>query len=297
MGELLIDLIGIKEAKNLEKSQDFRKVLGGSVANVALNLKKLGCNAALVATIGNDGLGTFILSEKKRLGMTTDYIEVHGKLPTSVILVSKTQDTPDFIPYRAADSEIYYDQVSDDVVRKASIFHTTCFALSKEPACSSILSKAQVAFESNSILSIDLNYSNKVWSEKNKAIKTVEKYCEYRPFVKISDDDKQRLFGSDFSDEELFETLHRYGAKCICLTKGSQGVKISQIDKTILSKPASPIETVVDATGAGDAFWAGFLCALLDGKAIEQSVEFALKVARIKLSSLGGLPRDIMNKI
>lgn len=111
--------------------------------------------------------------------------------------------------------------------------------------------------------------------------------------IKISVDDMVRLYGNDFSTTDLFDTLHNYGARLICLTRGSEGVLVSQRDKPLIEMPAIPLEKVVDATGAGDAFWSGFLCATLEGRDIEQSVKFALQVASIKLTTIGGLPKEL----
>jgi len=56
--------------------------------------------------------------------------------------------------------------------------------------------------------------------------------------------------------------------------------------------PARPVK-VVDATAAGDAFWAGFLVALLDGHPLARCVLFAREIAELKLTTAGPLPSTI----
>lgn len=290
MGEILIDFIGSHTSKHIASTTEFKRYLGGSPANVAMNLKKLGCNAALVATIGDDGLGDFLLQEMQALKMPVQFIRKIASVPTSAILVSKTTDTPDFIAYREADSQIIKDQISNESIENATVFHTTCFALSRNPARKTILSKAKIAAQANDLLSIDLNYSEKIWANKEKAIEVIKQYCAYKPIVKISLDDMERLYGNQITEEALFQKLHSYGAPLVCLTRGGNGVRVSQIEKELIEMPAIPLKSLEDATGAGDAFWAGFLCAHLQNKPIERCVQFALEIASIKLTTIGGLP-------
>lgn len=294
MGEILIDFIGSHSSKDIASTTEFKRYLGGSPANVAMNLKKLGCDAALVATIGNDGLGDFLLQEMDSLQMSTQFIRKTKDVPTSAILVSKTADTPDFIAYREADSEILPDQITDEIIKKATVFHTTCFALSRNPARETILEKAQVAATAGCLLSIDLNYSQKIWPDIDEAITVIKQYCSYQPIVKVSLDDMERLFGKEMSEIQLFEKLHGYGAPLICLTRGGNGIHVSQKGMHMLKMPAIPLKSIIDATGAGDAFWAGFLCAKLQDKPIERCLQFALEIASIKLTTVGGLPSTLI---
>ena len=79
----------------------------------------------------------------------------------------------------------------------------------------------------------------------------------------------------------------------VCLTLGSKGVKLSQSGKEVIQLPAIKIDVVQDATGAGDAFWSGFLFAYIKDKPIEKCLEVALQLAALKLQNVGRLPDNI----
>ena len=65
------------------------------------------------------------------------------------------------------------------VIEERTIFHTTCFALSKDPAQTTIIKKAEEAFNLGCQLSIDLNYSSKLWKSKEHALKLIKTYCKF----------------------------------------------------------------------------------------------------------------------
>ena len=57
--------------------------------------------------------------------------------------------------------------------------------------------------------------------------------------------------------------------------------------------PAIKVEKVMDATGAGDAFWSGFLFAYIKERTVEECLEVALQLAALKLQNVGRLPDNI----
>ncbi len=161
VGELLIDMIGDEVSENLAQTKSFSKFVGGSPTNVAKNMAQLGFKTVLVASIGNDGLGDFINDNLSAINLNTQYLRRKKDLATSIILVSRTLGTPEFMPFRQADFSIEPNQIPSDLLGDSKIFHTTCFALSKQPAQDTILQKAKEAFEKGCQLSIDLNYAQK----------------------------------------------------------------------------------------------------------------------------------------
>ena len=162
IGEVLIDFIGHEVNTSINKTKDYHRFLGGSPTNVAVNASRLGLHAVLVASCGNDGLGDYVIRKLKSNQVNFQHVRKSETAPTSVIFVSKSTETPDFIPYRQADCEIFESQLPDEIIAQAKIFHTTCFALSKNPARETILNRAKKAAELGVKLSIDINFSEPI---------------------------------------------------------------------------------------------------------------------------------------
>lgn len=293
IGEVLIDFIGHQSRASISETRDYHRYLGGSPTNVAMNCARLGLNSALVATLGNDGFGDYIFNRLDEVGVISDYVKKINDQPTSVIFVSRTEGTPDFIPFRKADHWITDDQISKETLSRTKIFHTTCFALSKDPARSTILQKAEEAFNLGCTLSIDVNYAKRLWESREVALEIIKVYCKFNPLVKVSEDDMERLFEKELPHEDVFGFFHALGVDTVCLTLGSKGVKLSVKGRGLIQMPAMKIEKVMDATGAGDAFWSGFLFAYIKEKPMEKCLEVALQLAALKLQNVGRLPDNI----
>jgi fructokinase len=293
IGEVLIDFIGHELNTSINRTKDYHRFLGGSPTNVAVNTSRLGLNAVLVASCGQDGLGDYVVRKLKSNNVITSQIRKSEVAPTSIIFVSKSTETPDFIPYRQADCEIFENQLPDEIIANAKIFHTTCFALSKNPARQTILNRAKKAKELGLKLSIDINFSERIWPDREEAKEVLKEYLANDPLVKLSEDDCYRLFAEVKSEDYIFDYFHNLGAKTICLTKGKNGVVVSDLEQGLLFQKAIQIDEVKDTTGAGDAFWTGFLYAQIEQKTLDQSITIAQKLAAIKLQNVGRLPDNI----
>jgi len=293
VGEALVDFIGHEKNKSIKDTRDYHRYLGGSVTNVAMNLARLGLQPRLVATIGADGLGDYILRRINEIDIDSTYVRQLAHEPTSTVFISRATATPDFIPYRVADAHIVEEQIPSEILQGVKIFHTTCFALSKNPARDTILKKAKEAHALGIKLSIDINYSSKIWRDRVEAQQTIEAYCGLNPLIKVSEDDMQRYFAKTLSHLEIFEYFHNHGADVVCLTLGAKGVKLSEKGKDIITLAAEKINEVMDATGAGDAFWSGFLFSYIKENSYTSCLKIASKLAVLKLQHVGRLPNNI----
>lgn len=293
IGEILVDLIGHELRDEIFRTHSFRRFQGGSPANLGANMSRLGKNVHLIASVGKDGMGQYLMHEMDKIGLNTSGVKQRENFPTSLVLLSRTHGTPDFIAYREADHFIFPEDISDVVLKQAKLYHTTCFGLSRQPAQRSILDGAERAVSQGVQLSIDLNYAPSIWPDHMEALHIIKSYCSLEPFVKISKDDCTRIFKKDLKAEDSIANILDWGAKLVCYTLGKEGSLLVTNTGESIRVPAKEVTVVGDATGAGDAYWAGFLSAWVEGKNLEECVNTASKMAALKLSIDGPLPEKV----
>ena len=294
VGEVLVDLIGEAPAHALADTTVFRKQPGGSAANLACNAARLGGTVALVAAVGDDTLGPWLRAHVEAAGVDATAVTTVAQTPTTAVLVARTTGTPDFTAYRGADAALEPAHLPNALCERPRIFHTTCFALSRAPARATILAAAAVAAQHGATLSIDANYAPAIGPARAAAQYTVQRYCQHAALVKLSADDVGRLFGRSTALADAIATVHSWGAPLVCVTRGPRGARISwEGGKHTADVPAVPVTIRGEATGAGDAFWAGFLMAYLTGQAPLHCATAGSRMAARKLSTDGPLPSSI----
>jgi fructokinase len=288
IGEVLIDFIATDVTPSLREATTFRRYQGGSPGNIAGNVARLGGSAAIVAKTGAGAFGAFCKEELERIGVMTDYLVMDPDVHTTVIFVSQTTGTPDFEALRAGDAELSPAELPEEAVRRARLVHASTFALSRRPCRDAVRRAFELARRRGTLISLDPNYSPRIWPDKDEATAVLQELYKLVTLTKPSLDDARRLFGDGLRPEAYIDHFHAWGPPLVVLTMGKDGVIVSQEGrKTRLA--ALPV-TVRDATGAGDAFWAGFVVSLLDGHDPVFSAHVAQAVVARKLERIGPLP-------
>ncbi len=286
-GEVLVDLITTEPVDDLGAAATFERHAGGSPANLATNLARLGVPVALVASVGDDSLGRFLQREVARVGVQAR-LAARDDRPTSVVTVARSAGTPDFAVYRMADRDLRPDQLPDHLLSRARLFHTSGFALSREPSRGTLLAAAARARDLGLAVSIDINFAPRTATRRAEQQDAARRYLALGPLVKCSQDDLARLWGHTADDTAEADRLRSLGASVVCLTRGADGALVVW-DGGSAEVPAQPVDAV-DATGAGDAFWSGFLAAWLAGQAPPDCARAGSRMAALKLARVGPLP-------
>ena len=291
IGETLIDFISVEETESLLEATTFQRFAGGSPANIAANVAKLGGQAAVISKTGMGAFGQFLKAELGRAGVQTQYMVMDHRVRTSIIFVSRTKGTPDFEPFRDADFRLEPREISEEAIARAKVVHASMWPLSREPARSAVEKAFVLAQEQGKLISLDPNYSPRIWPDTREARQVIRHMKSYTTLTKPSLDDARRLFGEGQSPEHYIARFHEMGPRVVVFTMGGAGMILSvEGQQTFI--PAQPVK-VVDATGAGDSFWAGFLMALLDGHPLERCVLFAREIVGRKLARIGPLPDNL----
>jgi sugar/nucleoside kinase (ribokinase family) len=292
VGEILIDFISVERADSLREASTFRRYLGGSPANIATNVSRLGRSAAIIGKTGIGAFGQFLKGRLQYNGVNTDYMVMDHRVHTSIIFISQTSGTPDFEPSRDGDYKLSPEEVSEEAIAAARIVHTSTWPISREPSRSAINKVFCMASDQGKTISFDPNYSPVVWPDHQEAQEVMRDIYQYVTITKASLDDSHRFFSGDHSPQTFIEMFHELGPRIVVFTMGKEGSLVSEDGHLLGHLPARPVE-VKDATGAGDAFWAGFLVALLDGNPLERCLLFAREVVELKLQTVGTLPAAI----
>lgn len=286
MGELLIDLISTEYVENLKDAGNFQRSFGGSPGNIASNLAQMKCRTAIIASVGQDEFGQYLISflEEKA-------VEVLGinqlPAPTTIVFVSKSMENPTFLPIRGADKELELKQDHFQLVEKTKVFHFSAWALSHSKTRRSTMELVHYARKLGKCITFDPNYRKILWEEGQDGPGFIlEEVLPLVDIVKPSESDAEHLFGK-MPMNSCLKHFHRKKEQLVILSLGSEG--ICAFDGKSQVHIPSFARKVVDTTGAGDAFWAGFLKGLLLQKTIEEALYEGSYSAAYKVGSLGAV--------
>lgn len=161
-----------------------------------------------------------------------------------------------FARNHGADKMLEKEEVPLELIRNSRILHLGSISLTDESVRSTTLFAVQKAKEAGCVISYDPNYRASLWKSEELAKKQMRSMVQYADLMKISEEETMLLTGeSDY--QKAAELLMQSGVKIVVVTLGKTGAYVQTRQGGQLVKGFQ--NKAVDATGAGDAFWGGFL--------------------------------------
>jgi len=188
--------------------------------------------------------------------------------------------------YRDADTQVEYDDALDSLLLRTKILHFSCWPVSRNPARRTLETAIGTMRRNGGLVCFDPNYHPALWNKDEDGIAVVRDMISRADIVKPSEDDAERIFGPDTPEAQLGKFI-ALGPRLVILTLGRQGALVSNGLETV--KFDSLATEVVDATGAGDAFWGGFYAALIKGYALGGALRTGFAASAYKLRFLGAV--------
>ena len=287
VGELLADIISTKLVPSFKEAEQFDRYFGGSPANISMNVSSLGATSALITKVGADGLGDYLKDKLITGGVEVSGVVTSEKYNTSIVLVTQSKESPDFIAYRNAEKYIQETDINKDLIANTKIVHLSTFALSAPVTRKTLVKIIKEAKQENKLISLDPNYRSQLWEGEEHGPSFIKRLLSDINIVKPSLDDAEALFGAGSSPEEYIAKFHDAGVELVILTLGADGIIVSTRNEKL--KLDTLATEVVDTTGAGDAFWSGLYASLVDGDKLRTAVKVGNATAALALKQVGAL--------
>ena len=262
LGELLIDFTesGVSAAGR----KLFEQNPGGAVANVLAAIAKLGGSAAFIGKVGDDMHGRFLKETLENAGIDTQGLVLASDVFTTLAFVALSpsgERTFSFARKPGADTCLNSSEVDRDVIRHSKILHIGSLSMTDEPARSATLHAVALAKEAGTMVSYDPNYRGSLWENEETAKGRMRELLPFVDIMKLSDEETELL--TDRADPaEAAEALNRQGIPCAVVTLGKRGAMVGVGGRQEIVE-GFPLPAI-DTTGAGDAFWGGFLYHMLE---------------------------------
>jgi sugar/nucleoside kinase (ribokinase family) len=285
IGLYILDVLGrpvtrIPERGGVDFIEEIRLTVAGTAGGTVIDTAKLGLKSLAVGAVGDDEKADWVLLTMQKHGIDTTAMQRLKGVPTSATILNiRPNGERPALHVRGASDHFDVPESIYDKVFAAPLVHLGGTGLLKKLDGSRSTEILQEAKKRGCTVTFDLIAAN---AETAKIVKPLLPYIDY--FMPSIEEAK------DMSGQITAEACAKYyldqGAGCCVFTLGGEGAYYAHQDGTRMQSPAYDIQ-VVDTTGCGDAFDAGFIAALHHKMDVETSLRFAQAAAGLVATGLG----------
>jgi sugar/nucleoside kinase (ribokinase family) len=281
-----MNLVDIKRSKHLHSLVHSRtEMSGGSAANTAYGLASLGGNAGFIGKISADRLGESFSRDLDTVGVKFFPGATCETEDTGRCLIVVTPDgNRTMNTFLGAASLLDAADISKSAVQSAAVVFLEGYLFDKDAAKEAFRTAAEYAHAADRKVALTLSDSFCV--DRHRA-----------DFLSLVKNDIDILFANEdelkalYQVESINDGLHQLRDNCefAAVTRNEHGSVVIDGDEVVIID-AEPVDSVVDATGAGDMYAAGFLYGFVRGKPIEQCGKIGSIVASEVITHMGPRP-------
>ena len=258
---------------------------GGSAANTVAGLASFGGKGAFMGKVANDDLGRTFARDMRAIGARFENEPLVGGPSTAVSMINVTPDAQrTMCTFLGASVEFTDADVEKDTVEAAKIVYLEGYLFDADAARKAFAKAAALAHGAGRMIALTLSDGFVVERHRGGLMGFIETQVD---LLFANESELCALFETDDFDDALAQL--RPHVKLAAVTRGAAGsVIFSQGER--LSVTAEPVEKIVDTTGAGDQYAAGFMFGLSRGRPLQQCGQLASLAAAEVISHYGPRP-------
>jgi len=291
IGRAGMDLYPDPPGTATEDAQAMTVALGGSSANIAAGICKLGGRASLVTRVSDDSIGRYCVKQLQTYGVGTEYVTpVGGEFRNSLAVYESRVQGHQSVIYRngAADFEMSEADVEAVDFTKFSALITAGTVFAAEPSRSATFKAFEMARAEGIPVIFDVDYRPYSWPSAQVASDVLSKAAAVSDVIVGNDEEFGFMAGSIENGLGKARALAADSAQIVVYKMGAQGA-VTFAGNEEITTGIYPVDAL-KPTGAGDSFMAGFLTSIANGHSLHTSIMRGSACASITVSKPGCAP-------
>ncbi len=284
LGRIGYDLYAVEREVPLSRATTFTRHLGGSSANIAVGLSRLGVKVGIISAVGDDLMADYLLEFLASENVDTRFVHRVAGYGTSLCLTEISKATgfrQVFYRHRPADAQVVVGEEELEEIGRGRMFITNGTSLQDGPSRNSTERTLAAAADAGVQTVLDVDYRASSWPSPEaagKAARTVLPNVR----VLIANEGEMQLLVGDRDTKQQAARAFDLGVKVVVCKLGDKGVEGHTLGD-VEFVPPDKVE-VVSTIGAGDGFAAGFLFGLLDGRSLGDALKLGNAAAGVVVS-------------
>jgi sugar/nucleoside kinase (ribokinase family) len=291
IGELNADFIftGLKEGPVLNReilAEHYQKTLGSSTALCACNAAKLGLQVAFCGKTGKDGIGRYVLEELGKRGVDTGFCVSDAGVETGITMVLNWDGDRAMVTVPGAMSSFSLKDFDIHIIKTARHIHVGSFFLQ-----SSLRKDLTEIFRAARLWGISTSLDTG-WDDSGNWDYGIRSVLEYTDLFFPNETEALHIAGVSSFDRAVLEFEKISKNTTVAIKRSSYGAYCVSGGKRYAVDAMDDVK-VVDTTGAGDCFNAGYIYAYLQGLTPGECLKYGNACGNICVGTVGGANADL----
>ena len=291
LGRVAVDLNPVDYYCPLNESTTFKRYLGGSPANIAVGLARLGKKCGFFARVSDDQLGTFVTDYFDNEGIDTSHIKrcQNGEKIGLTFTEIKSETESSIVMYRneAADLKLDVEDIDEEYIIKAKAILISGTALAESPSREAALKAVALAKKNGVPVIFDIDYRAYNWKNSDEIAIYYSSVAREADIILGSREEydlTEKFIKVGMTDKETAAYWHSQNAKIVIIKHGKEGSTAYTNDGESFSIKPFPVK-LLKSFGGGDGYASAFLYGIFEGWEIIDALEFGSASAAMLVAS------------